>query len=89
MLVAFKKGKVAHEATFDNTPTWQLLCKRVEDLYPELEAEDFSLKAGKLELSAQNWPGVAEGKPSMALGVSSNLCQRHGIVASWPGHSYG
>ena len=73
LVVTFKKSKVEEEVTFDGIPSWDALGRKVEELYRELEAEKFRLKAGKLELSEANWVGYAASNPSMTLGVSGLL----------------
>ena len=59
LLVTFKKSQVVQEVTFSGIPSWRDIRRKVEDLYLELKAEEFRLKAGKLELSEANWPGCA------------------------------
>uniref|UniRef100_A0A6T5TRE9 Uncharacterized protein n=1 Tax=Chlamydomonas chlamydogama TaxID=225041 RepID=A0A6T5TRE9_9CHLO len=69
--ITLKKGKTSHEVTFNGTPTWSALESKVEELYRELRAEQFRLKAGKRELSEKNWHAYAKAKPFMTLGVIS------------------
>ena len=69
--MTFKKGKAAKDGTFDTLPQYQQLSDEAEALFPELKAEDFDLKAGKVVLSSQNWPRIAARKSTLTLKVSS------------------
>ncbi|KAL6751198.1 hypothetical protein V8C86DRAFT_2783257 [Haematococcus lacustris] len=74
LIVTFKKGQKVEEVTFNEFPAWRTLVRKVEDLFHELEAEEFRVKAGRLELSEQNWPSVAAGASVITLGVVS-ICR--------------
>ncbi|KAJ9531914.1 hypothetical protein QJQ45_003627 [Haematococcus lacustris] len=74
LIVTFKKGQMVEEVTFNEFPAWRTLVRKVEDLFHELEAEEFRVKAGRLELSEQNWPSVAAGASVITLGVVS-ICR--------------
>ncbi|GFH17124.1 uncharacterized protein HaLaN_13685 [Haematococcus lacustris] len=74
LIVTFTKGQKVEEVTFNEFPSWRALVRKVEDLFHELEAEEFRVKAGRLELSEQNWPSVAAGESIITLGVVS-ICR--------------
>lgn len=50
-----------------------------EKVFLDMKAEDFSLKTGTLELSADTWPGFASGKKSRDVTVS----MRELLLAAW------
>ena len=81
LIVTFKKGKAVGDAAFSNTPKWPDLLQRAEGLFEELAIESFSLKAGKLELSEENWFAYAAGKSTVTLGVR-RLSYLHAMFAS-------
>ncbi len=66
----FKKANQTAEFQFNHTPTWEALCKAVEDTFLDMRAEDFILKTGKLRLDADTWPGFTSGRKSMIVAVS-------------------
>jgi hypothetical protein len=70
LIVTFKKANQSVDFQFNHTPTWEALCKAVEDTFFDLRAEDFILKTGKLRLDADTWPGFASGSKSVTVAVS-------------------
>jgi len=72
LVVTFKWGDVAKEETFAKTPSYHALCVKAEELFLDLQIEEFSLKAGKMELSEETWAEVAGGKATITVGVVSH-----------------